>query len=317
MIIINFFKRIGIFFKNLFVALPGRIQPRRTTAWFFSAVIWFIVLVYIGFGIYFGVLVYKVHSESKPTKFAVKIYPFPAAVVNGSVIWSKSYYQQLAYIRQFSAKTKQPIPDQATLRRQILDQLIENKILEIQAQKYNVKVTNKDVDDAYQKIVSQSGGSSEVKKVLTELYGMSEKDFKELVRQQVLKEKIQDNVIAQVKVSHILIKDQNTANDVAAKAKKGDNFANLAKQYSEDTKSKDAGGELGWLARGQLVINNTPLPEFDKAAFAADKGAIVGPIKTSAGYEIIKVEDKKGSVNQDYNAWLAGLKKNTKIWYLL
>jgi foldase protein PrsA len=315
--IINFFKRIGIFFKNLFVALRGRIQPRKTIAWIFSAVIWFIVLVYIGFGIYFGVLVYKVHSESKATKFAVKIYPYPAAVVNGSVIWAKNYYQQLAYIRQFSAKTKQPVPDPTTLRKQILDQLIENKILQIQAQKYNVKVTDNDVNDAYQKIVAQSGGSSEVTKVLTELYGMSEKDFKELVRQQVLKEKIQDSVIEQVKVSHILIKDQNTANDVAAKAKKGGNFANLAKQYSEDTKSASSGGELGWLARGQLVINNTPLPEFDKAAFAADKGAIVGPVKTSAGYEIIKVEDKKGSVNQDYNSWLAGLKKNTKIWYLI
>jgi len=317
MIIINFFKRIGIFFKNLFIALFQRMRPQRNFRWIFSAIIWLIVLIYIGFGVYIGIEVYKIHSESKATKFAVKIYPFPAAVINGNVVWTKNYYQQLAYIRQFSTKTKQPVPDPATLRKQIIDQLIETKILEIQAQKYNIKVTNKDVDDAYQKIVSQSGGASEVKKVLTELYGMSENDFKQLVSQQVLKEKIQSEVIQQVKVSHILIKDENTANDVAARAKKGEDFAALAKQYSEDTKSKDNGGELGWLAKGQLVINNTPLPEFDQAAFAANKGTIVGPIKTSAGFEIIKVEDKKGSVNQDYNSWLAGLKKNTKIWYLI
>lgn len=317
MIIINFFRRIGIFLKNLFVALLQRMRPQRNFRWIFSAVIWLILLVYLGFGIFFGLEVYKIHSESKATKFAVKIYPFPAAAVNGNVIWAKSYYQQLSYIRQFSAKTKQPIPDPATLRKQIIDQLVETKILEIQAQKYNVKVTSKDVDDAYQKIVSQSGGASEVKKVLTELYGMTESDFKGLVRQQVLKEKIQNNVIQQVKAAHILIKDQNTANDVAARAKKGEDFTALAKQYSEDTKSKDNGGELGWLARGQLVINNTPLPEFDQAAFSTDKKAIVGPIKTSAGFEIIKIEDKKGSVSQDYNAWLAGLKKNTKIWYLI
>lgn len=235
----------------------------------------------------------------------------------GGVIWAKSYYQQLAYIRQFSLKTKQPFPDPVALRKQISDQLIENKLLEVQAAKYRIKVTSKDVDDAYKKIVDQSGGTAEVKKVLNELYGMTEKDFKVLVRQQVLKEKIQNEVIAQVKVAHVLIKDEGRAKEVYDKAKKGDNFGDLAKQFSEDVKTKDQGGELGWLAKGQLVVDNNNMPEFDEAAFKSKKGDIVGPVKTNIGFEIIKVEDKKGQVSESFNNWLSGLKKNTKIWYLI
>jgi foldase protein PrsA len=310
----NLWYRFWDFLKRAFSNLKERAKPRKTFQWILTAVIWVIVIVYIGVGIYFGVLVYKYHSESKATKFAVKIYPFPAAVVNSSIVWSKNYYEQLNYIEQFSAKTKQPLPDKVALRNQIVDQLIENKLLEIQAARYHISVTSKDVNDAYQKIVDQSGGSAEVKKVLTELYGMSEKDFKGLIRQQVLKQKIQDQLIMQVQAAHILIKDQNTANDVAARAKKGEDFAALAKQYSEDTKSNTAGGELGWLSRGQFVVNNVSIPEFDNAAFAAKKGDIVGPVQTSIGFEIIKVEDKKGTIDKTYDSWLADLKKQAKIW---
>lgn len=314
MIIINWFKAFSRWVKNGFLALLPRLKPRPTFNWIFSFVIWLIVVFYVGFGIFAGVEVYRVKSESQMVKTAVKFYPLPAATVNSGIIWVKDYYQQLNYIRQFSAKTKQPFPDEATLRGQIIDQLVENKLLEMQAVRYHVQVTNKDVNDAYQKIVDQSGGATEVKKVLTELYGMTEKDFKELVRQQVVKEKIQNEVITQVQVAHILIKDEARTNEVAARAKKGEDFAALAKQYTEDSKSKDAGGELGWLAKGQLVVNDTSIPEFDAAAFDAKKGDIVGPVKTSIGYEIIKVEDKKGQISENFNTWLAGLKKQAKIY---
>ena len=308
---------IGRVIRSVYFRLLPRLKPRRTFGWIFSAIIWLIVLVYVGFGIYFGIEVYKVHSEDKTVKFAVKVYPFPAAVVNASFIWSKSYYQQLNYIRQFSEKTKQAFPDPVALRKQIVDQLVENKILETEAAKNKIKVSNKDVNDAYDKIVAQSGGPTEVKKVLTELYGMSEKDFKELVRQQVLKEKIQNELIMQVKASHILIKDEARANEIAARAKKGEDFAALAKQYSEDAKSKDAGGALDWLSRGQLVVDGKSIPEFDEAAFAANKGDVVGPVKTSIGFDIIKIEDKKGKVNQTYDAWFESVKKQAKIFYLI
>ncbi|KKQ74411.1 MAG: Foldase protein PrsA [Berkelbacteria bacterium GW2011_GWB1_38_5] len=250
-------------------------------------------------------------------KFATKIYPFPAAFVGGNIIWAKDYYQQLTYIRQFSEKTKQPFPDMVQLRQQIIDQLIENRLLEWEASKNGLRVTSKDVDDAYQKIIDESGGKENVQKVLREIYGMSESEFKELVRQQVIKEKIQDEVIAQVKVLHILVKDEGRSNEVMNKLKSGEQWQDLAKTYSEDTKTRDNWGSLGWIARSNLVIDNKQVPEFEDAAFKAKIGDVFGPIKTQVGYQIGKVEDKKGKIQQSYTNWLETMRKQTKIYIFI
>lgn len=319
--IIDFFKRtfysLKTFFVNLFKNLLYRIRPRKTFQWIFSAVVWLIIIVYVVFGIYFAVLIYKNHDESKMVKFAVKIYPFPVVIVNNSASWAKEYYEQLSYVRVFSEKTKQSVPEASALRVLIINQLVENIILKTTATKNHITVSDKDVNDAYQKIVEQSGGEIEVKKVLNDLYGMNEKDFKKLIRQQVLKEKIQNELISQVKVAHILIKDEAKANEIANRAKNKEDFAALAKEFSEDTKSNSAGGELGWLARGQFVVGDKTVPEFDEAAFTAKKGDIVGPVKTSTGYEIILIEDKKGSVDQSFESWLTEQQNQAKIWRLI
>lgn len=302
------------FLKKVFLNCANRLKPRATFRWIFSVVAWLLILAYVGFGIYFGLQIYKYKNGSKTIKASTYFYPFPAAMVNGKIIWANSYYKQLGYIEQFSFKTKQNFSDQADLRKKIIDQLTENGILEFQALRYNLGVKNSEVNDAYQKIIDQSGGKTEVKKVLNELYGMSEREFKGLVRQKVLKEKIRNELMAQVQVSHIFIKDEARANDIASQAKNKGDFSALAKQYSEDTQSRDNGGDLGWLSRGQLVIENNPLPEFDNAVFQAKTGDIVGPIKTSAGFEIIKVQGKKGIINENFDSWLGNLKTKVKIW---
>lgn len=307
----------GFKLKNFFINLLYRLKPRFQFRWILTCILWVLLLLYLGFGIFFGYQIYHNHSENSRVQFSTKIYPFPAAFVGGNIIWVKDYYQQLSYIRQFSVQTKQPTTEDSVLRQQIMDQLVENRLLAWEASKNGIRVTSKDVNDAYQKIVDESGGEANVQKVLRELYNMSEKEFKKLVKDQVIKEKIQDQLIAQVKVQHILTKDEGRANEVTTKAKSGEDWAGLAKTYSEDIKTRDNSGDLGWIARGNLVIDNKQVPEFEEAAFNAKIGEVFGPVKSEVGFQIGKVNEKKGKIQQSYTNWLSSLKKQTKIYIFI
>ena len=80
------------------------------------------------------------------------------------------------------------------------------------------------------------------------------------------------------------------ADDVLAQTKKkGANFEELAKKYSEDPGSKAKNGDLGWIEPGQTV------PEFEKAAFSLNKGETSDLVKTQFGFHIIKVLDKESA----------------------
>ncbi len=83
------------------------------------------------------------------------------------------------------------------------------------------------------------------------------------------------------------------AENLMYRIKQGENFADIANTYTEDPSNNmvgsDApkGGMLGWFGKGQMVS------EFDKAAFEANTGDLVGPVLTNFGYHVIKVNDKK------------------------
>jgi len=77
---------------------------------------------------------------------------------------------------------------------------------------------------------------------------------------------------------------QQRAKDILERAKTGEeDFATLAREYSEDPGSKERGGDLGWFRRGAMV------PEFEEAAFALEKGEITDDlVKSDFGYHLIK-----------------------------
>jgi foldase protein PrsA len=90
----------------------------------------------------------------------------------------------------------------------------------------------------------------------------------------------------ELKASHILVKDEKTAQEVEKKLKDGEDFAKLAKEYSQDG-SAQSGGDLGYFKSGQMVA------EFEEAAQKLKVGEISDPVKTQYGYHIIKLTDKK------------------------
>lgn len=85
--------------------------------------------------------------------------------------------------------------------------------------------------------------------------------------------------------SHILVAEEDKANEIYKKVKNGEDFASLAKEFST-CPSKEKGGELGTFTRGQMV------KEFEDAVFNNEVGAITEPVKTQFGYHIIKINDK-------------------------
>ncbi|MGF9977638.1 peptidylprolyl isomerase [Viridibacillus arvi] len=174
---------------------------------------------------------------------------------------------------------------------QTLQTLVIKSVLE---DKY--KITDKEVEAEFKKQKEAMGESFEQ---TLAAQGLTEKDFKEdYVRILLLQEKAMDisekeieayyeRMKTEVKASHILVADEETAKEVKSKLDKGEDFAKLAKKYSTDPGSKEAGGELGWFGPDKMVA------EFTDASYALKKGEISEPVKSTHGYHIIKLEDKR------------------------
>ena len=88
------------------------------------------------------------------------------------------------------------------------------------------------------------------------------------------------------RASHILVKDQQSAERIYERVKKGESFESLARQYST-CPSKSKGGDLGWFKEGQMVA------PFENAVRKMSTGAISRPVRTQFGYHIIKITGQK------------------------
>ena len=106
-----------------------------------------------------------------------------------------------------------------------------------------------------------------------------------------------------LRASHILLRTegkdpaevQTQAEAIVAEARGGADFAELARQYSEDDGTKEIGGDLGPISRGQMV------PEFEGAAYALEQGDISDPVSSMFGVHIIKATEKTGGTSQPLN----------------
>ncbi len=143
---------------------------------------------------------------------------------------------------------------------------------------------------------------------------VSDEELKGLYKENIS----QFQIPARVHVEHILLftrgmntdaqiaEVQKRAEDVLKEIKKGGKFEDVAKKYSEDTQTKDKGGDLGWIVQGQTVA------AFEKAAFGTPKGSISDVVKTEYGFHIIKVLDNQAAHTVPFEEAKAQLLVNAK-----
>lgn len=190
-----------------------------------------------------------------------------------------------------------------------VDVLINEKVIGLEVKKAKITVSDEEVQDELSNYFEYYGGEDSFYGSL-EQNRITEEEFKNNIVQYLsIRKLIEPNVNVtdeeiktyfeenkaefgeqeQVQASHILVKDETIAKEVAQKLADGENFATLAKEYSTDTVSAENDGELGYFARGEMV------PEFDEVAFTLKNGEISNPVKTEFGYHIIHVTDKKAA----------------------
>jgi peptidyl-prolyl cis-trans isomerase SurA len=215
------------------------------------------------------------------------------------------------------------------LKKDLLDQMVNDKLILIQAEKDTLlEVSSDEVDRALEghlsEIKSQFPSDEAFKREL-EAEGLTERELRKRYKQQAKNELLMNKLIssrlARVSVSshevkdffklyqdsipeqpeaanlsHILLQIKSSENSldslkkkaayVLAQAEAGEDFADLAKKYSDDP-TKERGGDLGFFERGDL------LPEFENEVFSLNPGEM-RVIETSLGYHIVKVEEKRG-----------------------
>lgn len=282
-----------------------------------------VVVVVVGTLVGFGVMIYKYRSANRAVDIASTIIPYPAVSVNGSPLWNVATYRQYLFelnsIKQYlkyqgtdinSEDGKKQLED---MKKQILTRLENNLIYAQGARQYGITVSNKDVDDQYNSIVTQAGGVDKVKATLTKLYGWTIDDFKDKIRDGVLQQKLGDRIVKDDKLNATA---QKQADDIIKQLDAGADFAELAKKQSTDAYASN-GGDLGFVSKGQLGI-----PELDDVIFKLEVGKYSGVIKTQYGYHIVKVTDKKDDqvrVSQilikatDLESWLKDQRSKAKI----
>ncbi|MGQ4667116.1 peptidylprolyl isomerase [Metabacillus halosaccharovorans] len=195
-----------------------------------------------------------------------------------------------------------------------LDTLITKNLINQEVEKEKITVSSKEIDAELQELIDSYGGEETFEQQLTSS-GLTQDDIKEDIEVNLKIEKLLEPQIEiteeemqtyfdenkdsfaqtkQVKASHILVEDEETAKEVKEKLDNGEDFAELAKEYSTDTASAESGGDLGFFGEGSMVA------EFEEAAFSMKVDEISDPVKSDYGYHIIKVTDTQEAAEANF-----------------
>ena len=214
-----------------------------------------------------------------------------------------------------------------TLQYEVLQSLVDQKIILEMAELDSIEVKEKDVDNALNQqietFVSQAGSEEKAETSLGQSLSSFRREFWYEMRDRLISEQFQYSLLSNIKTSredvfsffktykdslplfpslvnlhHLLItiKPSNESKNTTLKQIKdirmqilgGESFESLAQTFSEDPGSKSKGGSLGLVSRGSLV------KEFETVAFTLEPGIVSEPVETLFGYHLINVQEKIG-----------------------
>jgi peptidyl-prolyl cis-trans isomerase C len=250
--------------------------------------------------------------------------PDVIARVNGEAIGKGDFEKA---IKSIEGRAGQPVPADQRDRvyRGVLEQMIAYRLLTQETKTRNIEIPEADVEARLNQIKQQFPNEEVFKQTLAQ-QNLTVEQFREDARSdmrvaKMLETEVNKTVAVQpqdvtkfyeanpdkfkqgerVRASHILIRTpengdakakqdaQAKANDVLKQVQGGKDFAELAKNYSQDPGSAAQGGDLGYFAQGQMV------PPFEQAAFSLKPGDVSGVVETQFGFHIIKVADKQAA----------------------
>jgi parvulin-like peptidyl-prolyl isomerase len=244
-----------------------------------------------------------------------------AARVSGEPILLQDYQKQVAEWEtafvdqnaQLSKEDKQAMLEQG--RRQVLDVMIEQTLIEQAAAEEGLAVSDEELDAAIQRDITENGGEEKFQAWL-QANNWTREDYRARQRSMMVSsmmfERVTRNVptqAEQVHARHILVSDEAKAKEILAQLQSGGDFAQLARQHSLDPSTQESGGDLGFFPRGTLVV-----PEVEDAAFALSVGQISSVISSPMGYHIVQVVERVQDKPLTEEAWQALKEATFRRW---
>jgi parvulin-like peptidyl-prolyl isomerase len=222
-----------------------------------------------------------------------------AAQVNGQSIYLADYerelgrYESSLLSRGIDPSSQEGQETLAQARDWVLNVMIEQVLTEQAATAAGVVIPDADVDAYMQEIIAENDGEESFLAKLGE-WGETYEDAWREVRAQLIGMAMTERVIAgvpetaeHVHARHILVDTSQEAERILAQLQAGADFASLAKAYSQDTSTRESGGDLGFFPRGILVA-----PEVEEVAFALQPGQFSGVVTSALGYHIVQVVER-------------------------
>ena len=254
---------------------------------------------------------------------AVEILDRVAVIVEDGLIMESQIKRDLEDIIKRYDEQNIPKPDVSVLRDQVIESLIIEELQLQLADRYGIRISDEELNNTISRIAANNNYQLEEFIKFIENDGSSYVDFRENVKKQITIQRVQRGRVGseiditekefeafletneslselepELLVRQILVKDINVANEIYEKIQDGVSFESIAKSEPSNTYKKNNG-----LMEWRKAID---MPElFSKAINLKPVGFVSEPIKSGAGYHILKLEEQRGRFVKNEDQWSA------------